>query len=325
MGVTEQGFFHSVILDQAGGLIPVGLDRYAELCAAGVPLWVHLDYEHPAARQWLKAESGLNDIALAGLVAEETRPRVLTRGENLLLTLRGINLNPGEQPDDMVSVRIWTNGVRVISAQRRRLVATDDVLGLLQQGLGPRDIPSLLVAWTDQLVFRMTDTIDDLEDRVAQLEERALLGDRKGLRHDFAQLRKMIIVLRRYLAPQREALAVLTREPLLWIDELNRTRMREVADRLIRHIEDMDAVRDRAAVAQEELLSLMSEEMNTRMYVMSIVAALFLPLGFFTGLMGINVGGMPGVENNAGFWWVVAMCGLTLVGLLGLFKIRRWF
>lgn len=325
MGVTEQGFFHSVILDQAGGLVPVGLDRYAELCAAGVPLWVHLDYEHPSARQWLKAESGLNDIALAGLIAEETRPRVLTRGENLLLTLRGINLNPGEQPDDMVSVRIWTNGVRVISAQRRRLVATDDVLGLLQQGLGPRDIPSLLVAWTDQLVFRMTDTIDDLEDRVAQLEERALLGDRKGLRHDFAQLRKMIIVLRRYLAPQREALAVLTREPLLWIDELNRTRMREVADRLIRHIEDMDAVRDRAAVAQEELLSLMSEEMNTRMYVMSIVAALFLPLGFFTGLMGINVGGMPGVENNAGFWWVVAMCGLTLVGLLGLFKIRRWF
>jgi hypothetical protein len=64
-------------------------------------------------------------------------------------------------------------------------------------------------------------------------------------------------------------------------------RIREVSDRLIRNIEDLDAVRGRAAVTQEELLSRLSEQMNSRMYVLSVVAAIFLPLGFLTGLLGI--------------------------------------
>jgi zinc transporter len=101
-------------------------------------------------------------------------------------------------------------------------------------------------------------------------------------------------------------------------------RLREISDRLVRHIEDIDAVRERAALAQEELSSTVSEQMNERMYVLSIVAAIFLPLGFFTGLMGINVGGMPGVEDGEAFWVVVAMCvGLMLV--LGVvFRLKKW-
>jgi zinc transporter len=75
-------------------------------------------------------------------------------------------------------------------------------------------------------------------------------------------------------------------------------------------------IRDQASMA-----STVSEQMNERMYVLSIVAAIFLPLGLFTGLMGINVGGMPGVEDGAAFWVVVGMCvGLMLI--LGV--IFRW-
>ena len=98
----------------------------------------------------------------------------------------------------------------------------------------------------------------------------------------------------------------LCNEQIAWLDDLNRIRLREANDRLIRHIEDIDEVRERAAMAQEELLSQMSEQMNQRTYVFTIIATLFLPLGFFTGLMGINVGGMPGVEDDWGFWIVVA-------------------
>jgi zinc transporter len=101
--------------------------------------------------------------------------------------------------------------------------------------------------------------------------------------------------------------------------------LREVNDRLIRHIEDIDEVRERAAMAQEELLSQMSEQMNQRTYVFTIIATLFLPLGFFTGLMGINVGGMPGVEGDLGFWIVVAM-SVGIAGILAIyFKKKRWF
>ena len=93
---------------------------------------------------------------------------------------------------------------------------------------------------------------------------------------------------------------------------------------LIRQIEDLDEVRDRAILAQEELANRIAEEMNERSYVFTAVAGIFLPLGFLTGLLGINVGGMPGVEDGAAFWIVVLLCGALGVGLTFLFRLRRW-
>jgi zinc transporter len=65
--------------------------------------------------------------------------------------------------------------------------------------------------------------------------------------------------------------------------------------------------------------------MNTRMYVLSVVAAIFLPLGFLTGLLGINVGGIPGTENP----WAFLIFSLLIVGILVVqmlwFKYKKWF
>ncbi len=318
------GLIHALLLDGSGGAAPLAWERVQDWQPADGCLWLHFDYEEDGAASWLREYSGLNDIAVAGLLAEETRPRTISRGDNLLLTLRGVNLNPGAEPDDMVSLRIWTDGRRLISTRRRQLLSTVDVLERLDEGTGPSDMPQLLVEWIDRLLVRMSDTIDNLEDVVLALEERVLTDDRGGLRVDFAHLRKQTIVLRRYLAPQREAMNRLVGEPLGWLDEMNRLRLREAGDRLVRYIEDIDAVRERAAVAQEELQSRLSEQMNQRMYVLSIVAALFLPLGFFTGLMGINVGGMPGMDNGRAFWIVVLLCVSILVLVAGLFRLRRW-
>ena len=56
--------------------------------------------------------------------------------------------------------------------------------------------------------------------------------------------------------------------------------LRQEADRIMRHLEDLDLARERAVVLQEELLSHIAQEQNARMYVLSVVAAIFLPLTF---------------------------------------------
>jgi zinc transporter len=221
----------------------------------------------------------------------------------------------------MISLRIWTDGQKVISTRRRSLMSTQDVLEDLEEGRGPRNAAEILVAWIDRIVWRMHETIEDLEDQILALEDRILSGETAGIRLSISQLRRRSISIRRYLAPQREAMSRLISESITWLDEFNRLRLREVNDRLIRYIEDIDEVKDRAALSQEELFTRVSEQLNERSYVFTVVATIFLPLGFFTGLMGINVGGMPGVDSNTAFWIVVAMCfGLT--GLLAL--LLRW-
>ena len=88
--------------------------------------------------------------------------------------------------------------------------------------------------------------------------------------------------------------------------------------------EDLEAVRERAAVSQEELLSRLSEQLNQRMYVLSIVAAVFLPLGFLTGLLGINVGGIPGADNAQAFWIFSGLLLIAVVIQLLVFRWKKW-
>ena len=131
-------------------------------------------------------------------------------------------------------------------------------------------------------------------------------------------------MLRRYLAPQREAMTKLFTEKISWLIDNEKLRLREVTDRLIRHIEDLDSVRDRAAITQEEVVNRLSEQMNMRMYVLSLVAAIFLPLGFLTGLLGINVGGIPGSENKAAFFIVIFFLAIIVFLQFLLFKKKKW-
>ncbi|WP_439106947.1 zinc transporter ZntB [Congregibacter sp.] len=326
MTVNSQppGLIHALILDGVGSSKTIDWDAVQTWTRDQGSLWLHFDFEDEGTQRWLQDHSGLNDIAYSALTNSETRPRSLNRGDNLLLTLRGINTNPGEDPDDMVSLRIWTDGSRLISTRRRNLLSTNDVLDELASGNGPKNTVELLVVWTEAITERMNDTIEGFEDKVLAIEERLLDGESAGIRIELATLRKKIISLRRYLAPQREAMNRLGAENLSWLDDLNRLRLREINDRLIRLIEDMDEVRDRAVLAQEELATRIAEQMNARSYLFTVAAVIFLPLGFLTGLMGINVGGMPGIDNDHAFWFVLLLCALVGVTLTLIFKMRRW-
>jgi zinc transporter len=315
---------HALLLDGNGGASePEWEDVNAWTPEQGC-LWLHFNLNLAGVEEWLRDSSELNELAVEALLSQETRPRASNLGDQLLLALRGVNLNPGSDPEDMVSIRLWTDGKRVISSRYRRLLSVGDIREHMATGNGPVDAGELLVDLIDRIVRRMSDTVDNFEDDVMALEDRVLSGADQTLRYDLSLLRKQTIGLRRYLAPQREALNRLVMEKLSWMTSSYQMRLREISDRLIRHIEDIDAVRERAALAQEELLSVVSEQMNARMYVLSLVAAIFLPLGFFTGLMGINVGGMPGVENGDAFWIVVALCVAVMLVLAVVFRWKKW-
>jgi zinc transporter len=320
-----EGLIHAMLLDGHGGARKLAWEEVSSWSPEAGCLWTHFDFTKAGVEEWLIAGAGLNTVAVQALMSVESRPRVLNRGDNLQLSLRGVNLNPGSDPEDMVSLRIWTDGKRVISSRRRRLLSTDDLLEMLEAGSGPCTAAELLAAWTDNIISRMGNTVDEYEDQVLALEDRVISDEISGVRYELAQLRKQTISIRRYLAPQREALNRLTSEQFSWMDDMSRLRLRDTSDRQIRHLEDIDEVRERAAMAQEELLSRVSEQMNSRMYVLSIVAAIFLPLGFFTGLMGINVGGMPGVESGFAFWIVVSICVGVMAALGLVFRLKKWF
>lgn len=324
MASDGDGLIFAYILDGSGSGKEVGWEEIAAWKPRQGILWMHLDYSNPNVQQWLYEQSDLEDVISDALTEEDSRPRCTPFHEGLLLGLRGVNLNPGSDPEDMVGVRIWFEKDRIISTRRRKILSVADIRETIGQGTGPESISDFLVMITSRMMERMRQVIDDLEDAVADVEDQVLTSENSQLRSELASLRRQAISLRRYLSPQREALSRLLTEKIVWLDESDRIRLREVYDQLIRHIEDLDEARDRAAVTQEQLINSLSEQMNNKMYILSIVAAIFLPLGFLTGLLGINVGGIPGAESNLGFLTFVILL-VVVVGIqVWFFKKKKW-
>ncbi len=170
----------------------------------------------------------------------------------------------------------------------------------------------------------MGDVVAEMDDAVDELEDEVLHAESSELRPKLAGLRRQTISLRRYIAPQRDVLARLQHERIPWLKDIDRVHIREIAERTARFVEDIDSARDRAAITQEELNNRLSEQMNKAMYVLSIIAAIFLPLGFLTGLLGINVGGIPGGENQWAFALVSLFLFVIALVLIWNFKRIKW-
>jgi zinc transporter len=321
---NHNGLIAAYILDGKGGGVKIGWEEIQEWTPGDGLLWVHLNFTAPEAQRWIKEESQLVEVVGEALLADESRPRVTTFDDGLLVALRGINLNPGADPEDMVSLRIWADKSRIVTTRRRKLLSVTDLCSTIETGKGPKTSGEFLEELADRLMSRMAGVIDALEDAVAELEEAVLTEESYELRPKIASIRRDAIHLRRYMAPQREAISRLQTEKASWLAEEDKVRFRENYDRLTRYLEDLDAARERAAVTQEELMSRLSEQMDKRMYVLSIVAAIFLPLGFLTGLLGINVGGIPGAEYKAAFAVFCAMLMTLITIQLVILKRKGW-
>jgi zinc transporter len=321
---SESGLQHAFLLDGKGGATRLDWAGVAAWTANDGVLWINLDYGTPDARSWLEHESRLDPLVLEALLDADPRPRAVPYGEDLMLIVRGINMNEGSTPEDMLSVRTWIEPRRIITLRHRSSRSLKQLTADVERGKGPRSAGGITASLVEKIVEHVVTRVDRLGDDIAACEDQAIDEARGDLRARLADQRRRAIALRRFLAPQREALAKLAHIKLPWLDETHLQRIAEVADRMTRTVEELDAARDRAAVTQEELSSRQSETTNQRLYVLSIITAVFLPLGFVCSLLGVNIGGVPFTEDKWAFW---ALIGVFIVGVaiqLWFFRRRGW-
>ena len=127
------------------------------------------------------------------------------------------------------------------------------------------------------------------------------------LRRVITEVRSEAIGFRRFVAPDRDALHTLPGLDFDWLAEDDRLHIVEAADRFARMAEELEAVRERAALLHEQITDLRAEQVDQRALYISIVAFIFLPLTFITGLLGMNVEGIPYAHHPASFWAIVGL------------------
>ncbi|HYJ53695.1 MAG TPA: zinc transporter ZntB [Allosphingosinicella sp.] len=286
-------------------------------------LWIHLEGRDEKDMAFLRSSEDIPDVAAGALAATETRPRCDRMDHGAILNLRGPgDLDPNDS-DRLVSIRLWVTATKVTSVSRRRLGAIDAVLRKMEAGqvLDSGDLVAVFArAISTQLDPEITALGDALDDAESDLESSQLYR----LRRAITEVRSKAIGFRRFVAPDRDALRTLAELDFDWLAEDDRLHIVEAADRFARMAEELESVRERAALLHEQITDLRAEQIDQRALYIAIVAFIFLPLTFITGLFGMNVEGIPYAHSAWSFWGMVIFCIVTGVGVFAWFYWRHW-
>lgn len=275
--------------------------------------WLHLEASKEV-EQALLADEALPNDAVWAMLEEDTQPRARRIGDTVLLILRGINELQGAEPEDMISLRMAITPHRVISLERRRLAQIDAMMKAFNAGTPPPTPGRFVLTLIERLREAAEPALDRLESQMVRIEREAIESDGRLVpesRALLANLRQDVILIHRYLGPQAGAVQQLVRLDPPWLVE--RATLEEEAESFQRIASDLDALRARAQLVAEQVQLAQSERTNRIVLLLSVVSVVFLPLTFLTGLLGANVGGIPGAESGSAFWILCAV--LATVGL----------
>ncbi|MCR5870533.1 MULTISPECIES: CorA family divalent cation transporter [unclassified Sphingomonas] len=313
------GFAYRVTADAVEEITP----RNALECAAEF-VWIHLTSRDEEVQAWLRDHAALDHFTIDALTALETRPRCEQIDGAAVLNLRGMTHEEMASSDPLASIRLRADGARVISVTRLPLDVLDTARAAMEAGRisdAGDLIATLASAITEQLdpeVAQLGDSLDECEE---QLDPRAAFD----LRRNVSRVRRRAIGYRRFLYPQRAALEKLAGLPVTWLSDEDRLHVSAAADRAARMAEELESIRERAALIHEALTDLRAEVIDQRSLLIAVVAMIFLPLTFITGLFGMNVDGIP-YAHHAGSFWIITGFSLVIAAGVGLYFVRRhWF
>jgi zinc transporter len=328
----EPGLRFALLLDGQGGC--KALDMVG-LCAwkpeDGI-VWFHFEHDHPATADWVMTKGGFDPLVAEALLEEDSRPRVEPVDDGLLIILRGVCAAPPDDAEnapeeiDLVPLHIWVDERRLVSLRDsgHYITALRDIRLALEKGKGPRQTGELLALVSDKLVRDLEPVLDAMDEEVDELDELIFHGEADEVRHRLKLLRRRSVQLRRYLAPQRDALNRIEHDDATWLRERDKLRLREVIDKLLRFIEYLDAIRDRTGILHDDLSTVISERIARNSNRLAALAALLLPPSVVAGLFGMNVGGVPGVNETWAFVIIVAFVAITSVATLVILKRINW-
>lgn len=314
--------FRILRLNKKGAAAPIHSSEYQDLSASDDSiLWIKCVLCDSTADS-LRKLNVISSEYINILCAKDTRPRSFIANDCLIGNYRGVRQkeNSGKKTKaEWVSSRVFISKNVIVTVRTCAQLSVHNIEEKLLANMGPTSSAEFFVSLLTGLNEEISDVVCSFDADIDCLA--STLSDNSDYRAVLSRLRRRVIVLRRYLVPQRDAILTLQTEKLSWFSQGDCMHIREISDSILRIVEDLDAERDRMAILHEELFAKSQENLNKKMYVLAMVAVIFLPITFITGLLGINVDGIPGSQYIHGFWVVCLI--LLFVFICQLVYLRR--
>ncbi len=294
---------------------------------SGVVVWVDLDRPTPEESRILSDVFHFHELAVEDAVAEIHHPKVESYGDYLYLILHGIDFSAREHCFRTQDVDFFLGPTYLATVHpgvSRSIGKVSDTCARNARVLaeGPAALMHRII---DTMVDNYRPEVDKLQDRLDRLEKEVLEHTKAQLVRRILDFKRDVASLRRVVNPQRDAVGRLARREFPFISEALSYRFRDVHDHLVRLSDEAMFFQDRISSLLDAHLSTVSNQLNGIMKILTVIATIFMPLTFITGLYGMNVD-LPhfGLGLHVFFWVLVLLMLAISGGMLLWFRRKKW-
>ncbi|MDE2383842.1 MAG: hypothetical protein KGO53_04420 [Alphaproteobacteria bacterium] len=286
-------------------------------------LWAHLDLVDRRSFRWL-ASLGLPLAALSAFSSEDTRPHVEAAGGVVSGALMEMHTEPSVQIGRRRLLRFAAGESWLITARHHPLEDIDALRGRLDSGLQLAHPAAVLARFVESSVDRYQHEIDAMLASLNWIEDVVIERGGSDASARVSEIRRKAVTMHREMSLNKAVIGRLSELVLLTAPPAA-TQQALAAD--YQKAEtlhgELHTIGDRARLLKDEIASNISADMNHSLYVISMVSALLLPPSLIFGLFGTNVGGLPFLNHEYGFWAVTAL-GLVSSAAVFMMLRRRW-
>ena len=278
---------------------------------------------HPLGEQF-----GLHPLLLGNLLTPSQRPKIEDYDERVFVVLRMLRYNEKTRQIEDQQASIILGPGWVMTLEDEAWSVFDGVRSRIENAGGLiRRMGSdyLAYALLDAIVDSFFIVLEKLGERVEALENAVVLHANPHTLSAIHHLKRELLFLRRSTWPLRDVLSSLQRGESPLISDQILVYLRDVHENTLQVIETVESFRDIMTGTLDIYLSSTSNRMNEIMTVLTIIATIFIPLTFITGIYGMNFHWMPELSWHYGYFWALGLMVLVALGMIAYFRHKRWF
>lgn len=303
-------------------------DVNAALTANTGHLWVDLDITDPKQAEFLKGITGLHPLAVEDALCVNSRPKLEEYDDYLFMIIIGLRFSEGtDDPYDLETFDLcfFLGSNFLITVHEGPSTSIEEVARRIDKN------PDLLKRGMDRLTHAIMDgavdgyfpLLDKIDEFVETLEQRVVIDfDQSALKDIFA-VKRLVLSLRRHIAPEREVFNILTNRPSALLSAESQIYFRDVYDHVLRINDSIDTYRDLLSSVLDSYLTQVSNRLGRITKGLSVVATLSIPFVVISGMWGMNVAHIPLSTYPHAFWLMLGLqLGLGIL-LLALLRFRN--
>jgi magnesium transporter len=289
--------------------------------------WINVDGCDVEVIKKIDEHFGIHPLVLEDIVNAGQRPKFEDYGDYLFFVLKMIYFD--EKINDIYSeqVVLVLSKNFVLSFQEKEGDVFDPIRQRIRESKGRiRQMGSdyLAYALLDAIVDHYFVVLERIGEQVDDLEKILLKSLKRSTPADIHKLKTQIIFLRKHIWPLREVIANFQRNESTLIKKSTEVYIRDVYDHTIQVNDTLEAFRDALSGMHDIYLSTISNQMNEVMKVLTMFAAIFIPLTFVAGIYGMNFENMPELKWPYGYFIILGIMLFLGAGMVIYFKNKKW-